>query len=482
MPPVTAPQEAFDRRILSEQMALVYRHQPLSLAMVAGLAGLIGLYLVLQDDRFALGMGVWVGGMFAVVLGRFWLGRRFASRESSAGEPAGLWLRGMRFGVALTGLGWGILSLATLPHTSLEAATFLMLVLAGIGAGAVPVLSPVRHLFYLYALLIYAPLVLALFYRGGVFYTTFGLVAVMFVLMLARSARVMNETLADSLRQRFAKEAALESADTALAASAEANQRLLAEIDQRNLVEAELSKASQAAEAASRAKSLFLAHMSHEMRTPMNGILGMTELALETDLDEEQKDYLHTIHDSALRLHNAISGVLQYVALESGKAQLNPTNVATSDLLRVVIEQGHADAEAKALSLDWSLADDLPPRIVVDVEMLQHVLRVLLDNAIKFTRSGGVKVRLQRAEDAGAGHRLHLIVEDTGIGISSDKLASLFYAFNQLETGYARGYEGLGLGLALCARIATALSGKIWAESEPSKGSRFHFVFSYEAA
>lgn len=448
--------------------------------MVAGLAGVIGFYLAMRDSSVASGMTVWVSGMIAVVLGRFWLGRRFAA--AAGAEPhAARWLQPMRLGVICTGIGWGVLSPILLPEANLESATFLMLVLAGIGAGAVPVLSPLRHLFTLYALLIYAPLIVALFYLGGSFYTTFGLVAIMFVLMLTRSASVMNEALVESLEQRFAKEAALSSADTALAASVEANRQLLDEVNQRKLAEAQLSRARQAAESANQAKSLFLAHMSHEMHTPMNGILGMTELALDTQLDAEQKDYLLTIQDSAKRLHAAISGVLQYVNLESGNAQPHPVETAPAALLQSAVDLARHEAQVKSLSLALEIADDVPEMIVVDAELLRHVLRVLLDNAVKFTRVGGIRVRLAAYPPADSGPRLHLLVEDSGIGIPRDKLASLFEAFNQVDAGYTRSYEGLGLGLALSARIANALSGKLWAESETGQGSRFHFVFAYEA-
>ncbi len=450
--------------------------------MVAALAGLIGFYLASRDSGMVMAMTLWFGGMVAVVLGRAWLGVRFGAKTGPSGPAAEVWMRRLRLGMSLTSIGWGILSPLVLPHAPLESAVFVMLVLAGIGAAAVPVLSPVRHLFDLYAALIYAPLILTLFYLGGTFHTTFALITMMFVLLLARSASIMHDTLVESLRQRFAKEAALEQADHALAVSAEVNRKLVEEVAQRKLAEAELSTARTAAEAANRAKSLFLAHMSHEMRTPMNGILGMAELALETRLDDEQKDYLQTIHDSAQRLHNAISGVLQYVNLEAGQAQLHPVTVSTAALLFAGLEELRPDARARSLTLAADIADDVPPEIVVDAVLLRQALRVLLDNAIKFTRAGGVKVRLERHAAHDAGSRLHLLVEDTGIGIARDKLATLFAAFNQIDAGYARGYEGLGLGLALGARIASALSGKIWAESEPGKGSCFHFVFSYEAA
>lgn len=463
-------------------MALLYRHQLQSLVAMFCLAGLIWLFHAVYFPTAADGLALWFACMTTIFLGRAWLGFRFAARPLPPEDDAGIWLGRMRLGVMFTGAGWGALSPLVLPGAPVESAMFVMLVLAGVGAGAASVLSPYRHLFELYAALIYVPLVLTLFQLTGTTHTTFALVTVIFVLILARSANVMNQTLAESLRQRFAKEEALESADAALAVSAEANRLLTEEIAQRQFAELGLSRARVEAEAANRAKSLFLAHMSHEMRTPMNGILGMTELVLETRLDDEQKDYLQTIQDSARRLHNAISGVLQYVALESGDFRLSPATASTAEMLRTATEQCRPDAIAKSLSLTVDIVPDVPENVVVDAELFRLALGALLDNAIKFTRAGGeIKVRLQGEADAPDGKTLHLSVADTGIGIPQDKLENLFKIFNQIDNGYARNYEGLGLGLALTARIAAAMGGRVWAESAEGQGSCFHFVFRYEA-
>jgi signal transduction histidine kinase len=478
---ISEPQSE-DPRILSEQVALLYRHQPLSLAMVAGLAAIIGFYLVTLGPGLVMGMAIWGAAMLAVVIARAWLGVRYQVGAPHAPEAVKAWLARLRWGVLFTGLGWGAVSPLVLPGSPPEAGMFLMLVLAGIGAGAVPVLSPERRLFTLYAGLIFVPLILTLFYLSGNFYTTFGLLAMMFALMLVRSAAVMHETIIDALRQRFAKEAALERVDTALTASDGANRQLLVEIGQRREAEQALSHAREVAEAANRAKSLFLANVSHEMRTPMNGILGMSELTLDTPLDEEQRDYVQLIHDSAKRLNHSIDQVLEYVALESGSAKLEYIEVTTATLMADAAEDATQDARVKSLSFDLEIDEDVPGRIVVDARKVTQALRILLGNAVKFTRRGGVRARLGRAAESTWDKALHMRVEDTGIGIPRDKLKTLFDAFNQVDTGYARGYEGLGLGLALCSRIADLHGGRLWVESEEGKGSCFHFVFPYESA
>jgi len=477
---LTAKQE--DPRILREQVALLYRNQPLSLAMVASLAALIAYFLASRDTSMAPGIGVWLAYMLIVAAGRAWLGLRFPRAAQDRDKSDVAWLNRYRVGAVLTGLGWGVLSPGILPGAPPESALFLMLTLAGIGAGAVPVLSPVRHVFNLYTAMVFVPLISTLFVISESFQLVFSALAIMFVLVLVRGASVMHDTLKESLSQRYAKEAALAQADAALADSSESNRRLLKEIAQRQLAEAALSHAHAAAEAANRAKSMFLANMSHEMRTPMNGILGMTELLLETPLDAEQRDFAMTIEQSASRLHRAIDGVLEYVSLEAGDARLEPVSVQPATIMRDAVEAGRPEAEEKSLRLDYVIEPDVPERIAVDVRHLRHVLHVLLDNAIKFTRKEGrVSLRLAHVDGKDAGHRLHLIVEDTGIGIPREKLHTLFEAFDQVDSGATRGYEGLGLGLALSARIATLMRGRLWVESDEGKGSRFHYEFPYEA-
>ena len=222
-----------------------------------------------------------------------------------------------------------------------------------------------------------------------------------------------------------------------------------------------------------RLKGQFLASLNHEIRTPLSGIVGMTDLLLETTLDDEQREYVTATKLCAETLLEVLNATLEFSALTAGSVTLEECEYNLEETLEAAVAEHFLKAKSKGLRMYRTFDESLPETIIGDAPRLRQLLSHLLGNAVKFTLTGSVELRAVKETYGQGEERLSISISDTGIGIAQSELGAIFESFQQVDGGLARAYPGLGLGLAISYKLASLMGGAIHVESMIGNGSRF---------
>jgi signal transduction histidine kinase/CheY-like chemotaxis protein/HPt (histidine-containing phosphotransfer) domain-containing protein len=252
------------------------------------------------------------------------------------------------------------------------------------------------------------------------------------------------------------------------------------EILQRNLRTRELlevvKQAKAKAEEATKMKSMFLANMSHEIRTPMNAIIGLSHLALKTPLNAKQRDYICKVHNAGTSLLAVINDILDFSKIEAGKLDVENVEFKLDEVISSVTTLTAQKAHEKGLEFLAHLAPDVPEQLTGDPLRLAQILTNFVNNAVKFTERGEIRLEIELQERTGEKVQLKCSVRDTGIGMTKEQAAKLFQPFTQADMSTTRKHGGTGLGLTISRRLVELMGGRIWLESEPGIGSTFSFM------
>jgi len=435
------------------------------------------LALMLWQNEPHQQIKIWLAYMAAISCMRMLMDfMRWSKHYRLSGHP--VFIRVYLSLILMSAAGWGASGYYLFPASPVEQLV-LGFVLAGIAAGAVPVIASVLKLYNLCLVLILVPAV-AHFAILGEGYTVVAFAISGYLVIMLMSGALVNRGIMSALDTRFNHESLIKFMSEARNESDDLNEELAAEIEQRKSIEVELLKARKVAESVSKAKSEFLANMSHEIRTPMNGILGTLQLLQDSDMDTEQSEYVGIAYNSGEALLSILNDILDFSKIEAGKLELEFVPFDIKNLMKELMVLLKQKADEKNVELKTEIDKELPEAIKGDSVRIRQILANLMTNAIKFTEKGAVTIKISVLEKIEKTVRLRIEVNDTGIGIPDAAQKKLFNSFTQADGTTTRKYGGTGLGLAIVRQLVTMMRGRLGVNSEEGKGSSFWVEINFE--
>ncbi|WP_438482773.1 ATP-binding protein [Oleiharenicola lentus] len=382
-------------------------------------------------------------------------------------------------GVVFTALGWAYAGWSFLPQLNETERSVLILVLAGMTAGATHSLAPVVVASWVFQIVALMPLIARFFLGGELVQVITGTLATAYLFFLFTMSRSYHRHVSNALRLSFQHEQLVAELQQKQTDTVTLNQGLTEEISRRKHIESELRSAKERAENANQAKGEFLATMSHEIRTPMNGVMGMLDLLKSTSLTPAQREQVETAASSADSLLRILNDILDFSKIETGRIEFETIPFHADQLADEVVQLLRSRAEAKSLTLTLAANESAQLKVIGDPTRLRQVMMNLVGNAIKFSEQGEVSLKLDgRRDDYGMLH-LTVDVRDTGIGMTEETRANLFQPFMQADSSMSRRFGGSGLGLAISQKLVERMGGAIAVQSTLGRGSLFRFTISF---